>query len=259
MKHSQLIMSFVLVALGAVLATSGPGAPVRIGLWFLANAELMLLVAAGLSLLLAIAPRGALTGPGVLVLAALTVSSVRQRWWEQASSVWTMVGVLIVLLGGVIGLASRPEVVDVDPIHRRRIIMVPWTRTIRLEADQKVPEVLSVIAVASRVVVDLRKAPEPKREIIEVAVSCWAANVQLLLPDSWAVVAGRLNAARRVRFSGSLDSPDPAPYPYRSKTAHRLVTLAGDRKRRIGKDEVSGPVAVVIHVLGFLGYVSVRD
>ena len=110
-------------------------------------------------------------------------------------------------------------------------------------------------SVAARIDVDLRTAQPPQYGPLQVFVSCWGGAVHLDFPEGWAVVAGRLLAARSIRFKGALDSADTFPSPDDPTTVEMLNEVAEQRGQSTGSTDPT--VAVVVHVLGIGGTVTV--
>lgn len=238
--------------MGAILVVAGPAglaAAVRV---LLGHAGLVLIGMALAALLYNLAPQGTLAGPVVLAAVGGAVLAWQRGWWS-ARSIWALVGLALALTGGALVIRKDPGVVTTEPV--RRIVAPAVRRRLAFRSEEGAPERLRLVAVAARIDVDLRQAQPPAYGPMEVFVSCWGGTICFDIPDSWAVVAGRLTAARSIRFEGILDSADTFPDPDDPEMAERLAQIASSRKDSTGATDVGA--AIVVHVLGIGGSVTV--
>jgi hypothetical protein len=246
-------MALALVGLGSAIAAGGPAGVAELARLVWAHLDLLLASAATVVFVAAVAPRGTLMAPLVLALAAAGVYAWRHRVGT-GPELWALIGTGAVAAGGWLTMSDTNDrdVRSLDPVLRRMAVLLP--RTIRV-VDRPAPDQLLVLAVGGRVRVDLSEAKPPRGTVMELVLTCCAAQVEVAIPRSWAVVGGRLATAHGVRFTGQLDEAQPMPYPDEPVQRQALVALAEARRSTVAETaKRSG--AVVIHALGFGGRVS---
>lgn len=115
-----------------------------------------------------------------------------------------------------------------------------------------VPARVRLVAVGNCFTLDFSKA-RCQRTVVEFFVSSWCGHITLVLPTNWAVVAGRVTAARGIRLEGTLDSIHAFEDPDDDVYGKALDNLLKERDSTPAR-----PYVVVIHLLGVGGCVSVR-
>jgi hypothetical protein len=240
------------VAVGAVFAVDGPAKVEALARDLIRHAGLGLIAVAVIVLVYNLAPRSALAGPILLAIVGVLVLAWQNHWWTVRSG-WSAAGTAIALLGGYLAMRRTPSKATTDPAQRLTAVLL--NRRILCRPDEPAPERLNTIAILSRIDVDLSSTQRPAYGPIEMFVTCWGAAVYLKLPRHWALVAGRLAAAKSIRFSGALDWPEPFPNPDQPDAAERLEAIAAERAMVTGRPHESA--AVVVHVLGIAGHVSI--
>ena len=244
------LVGLAVFGFGLVLAIDGPTRVGEVTHDIARHAGACILAAAVIVLIYNLAPRGTLLGPAVLAVAGLGVLTWQNQWWPVKPE-WAALGITMLLLGGVVVIRKDRVVATSDPT--RRLVALFTRRRVALGALDNAPEQLSLIAFLAPLEVDLTSAQRPSYGPVEVLVTCWGGAVRLTVPSHWAVVAGRLAAARAIQFSGALDSSDAFPSPEDDVAAEQLAELAKSRARL--PDETG--TVVVIHVLGLGGSVTV--
>src|SRR5204863_4797769 len=140
----------------------------------------------------------------LLVASAVAVVLVAQHGVDMSVIVGGMLIVVGVLVPGFrAGDGFRD---DVDPVHTYRRVFYP--RGITANMTSPLPRQLRVRAMGLPVpvLVNLRDAKPGESWFLEIVLTCWFAQISIDLPPHWAVVAGRVAAARKVSFLGRLDS-----------------------------------------------------
>jgi hypothetical protein len=253
----RLLAALTLVGVGSAIAAGGP-----VGLAYVARAvwehlDLLLVALAGSALLAAVAPRGTRAAPVALALVGVGI----HLWRNSGSStaqVWLLLGGTAILMGGWLGTAestARDGGQPVDPVRRSVAVLFP--RAIQISGQA--PDQLFVLAVGVRVRVDLSLAQPPRFASTQVLVTCCAARIEVIVPNSWPVVAGRLAAAYGVRFTGRLDSNRSTPHPQEPAEAKILGKLAKERWKRVAGPGAPRSAVVVIHAMGFGGEIVLVD
>jgi hypothetical protein len=240
------------IAAGTVLAVDGPTRAELVARELTRHSGVGIIAVAAAVLIYNIAPRGTLAGPLVLAAFGACVLAWQDHRWS-ARSGWAVAGIAIALLGGFVVIRKDSVIATADPV--RRAIALLARRRLPFGPEQIAPERLSLIAVLALFEVDLSSAQRPAYGPVEIFITCWGGMVCLDVPDGWAVVAGRMTAARSIRYSGTLDSPDPFPNPEEASAAERLAELADERSRLLTQS--GSGTAVVVHVLGFGGHVRI--
>lgn len=242
----------VLVAAGAVLVSAGPGPLLDLARWVLDRAAVLMIAAAvGTALWLAV-PRESRGLPLVLAGAGVLVWLLQHGAGGSAITGGALIGLGAVLAtmrdaGTALRRSAFPGSFkdDVDPVHT--YWRVGGGPAIRATADDELPRVLRLRAIGTPLVrVDLTAADPVQYDWLEIALTCWLAEVELSVPPTWAVVAGRVAATRRVRFVGSLDSTTLFTDVGKQHGTLSAVAAQRDEKR---------PFAVVVHVAGAVGTV----
>jgi len=238
------MLSLMLVAVGAALAAGGPTVLLAVVSFGWRNASALLFVLGGVALLSAVVPPGTLAGPMVFGLLGLGVVLVRSGFSDTIGRF----GVAAALVGVGLVLATEPGPRRALELRRRRwAVLFP-----RRAPVSSVPPRVRLVAVGNRFTLDLSEA-RCQRTVVEFFLSSWCGHVTLVLPTNWAVVAGRVTAARGIRLEGNLDSTRTFEDPdddVLGKELDNLLTQRGSIPAR--------RCVVVIHLLGVGGCVSVR-
>jgi hypothetical protein len=249
----RLLLALALVAVGSPVAAGGPASLGRLASLVIANIHVPLLVLAAILILVSALPRGTRLGPMILIAGGLTAYAVTHGQWR-AGGLWTAMGALLVLLGGRIALLPGSRRERIDPVWRVTAVLFP--RTLAVGKGERAPEQIAVVAIGTRVVVDLREPGRVDEALIELSLSCWAGHIEILLPDSWSVVGGRLASARGVTFRGQLDSTKLFADPRNQEMYEKLINTGAARRERHQEPTGVDPAVVVVHVLGFGGAVE---
>jgi hypothetical protein len=254
MGRSRTLIGLLLVSIGSTLAVAGPGGLGRVGLLFASHLYLVFFAAAGLSLFLTVLPRGTRAAPAGLFVAGLIAYVADHHGWWHASQPWALAGLMIVLAGGGLSMTAsgRKRSEDFDPVQRAWAIGFP--RTVAFPGTEWTPGLISAYAIGTKLTIDLRKPAEARGKYVELAIACWVARVEIVLPDHWPVVAGRLAQTKGIRFSGSLDSNETFTDPRDQLQFNRLNNVVEEWRRLHQADP--DPAVVVVHVLGLGGEVS---
>lgn len=237
------MLSLVLVAVGAALAAGGPAALLAVVSFGWRNASVLLFVLGGVALLSAVVPPGTLVGPAVFVLLGLGVILVRSGF---SDTIGRFV-VAATLVGMAFVLAAEPGTRQALDLRRRRwTVLFPRRATV-----SSVPARVRLVAVGNSFELKFSE-PGFERTVVEFFLSNWFGHVSLVLPTNWAVVAGRVTAARGIRLDGTLDSDCAFEDPAEDIQGKVLENLLKER------DSAPARLCVaVIHVLGVGGCVSV--
>jgi hypothetical protein len=250
--RARLLLALTLVAVGSPVAVAGPASLGRLAALVITNVYVPLLALAAVLIVVSALPRGTRMGPIVLIAGGLAAYAVTHGQWR-AGAAWTAIGALLMLLGGSIALMPDGRRERIDPV--RRVTAVLFPRTAAIGRGERAPEQIAVVVIGTRVVVDLREPGRVDEELIELSLSCWAGHIEILLPDSWSVVGGRLASARGVTFRGRLDSTKLFAEPRNQEMYERLMRIGAERRQRHPEAGVDSAV-VVVHVLGFGGSVE---
>lgn len=242
-----------LIAAGSIVAAYGTDGVIR--LW-----EIMLrygpyaLVAAGvLALAGRLVPRVIDPGPILLILIGASVIAV-QRSWFPGGSLTNVAGLLTITVGGWLMTATPSASRQADPVRRASTAILP--RRVRIAGPSPTPLQISVLAVCGRITLDLRDAADPELTRVEITVSCWAGgSVDIFLPGHWAIACGRVESVRAIRMAGRVDTAEITRFPDLAETRAVLRTVAEDRLRTVPAAG-RAPVAVVVHIVGVLGRVT---
>lgn len=181
-ERPTLALGFALAITGTALILDGPGHLTAAGRWTYDHAGMLILVAAGLLALTAAIPPDRRAGP--LILAAIgAVVLAEQEGYGPQTHWWTWAGAIVVGMGLVLGLRSRrpapgpdpgPAPARVDPVHTYRGVI--RSRTVTFEAGEPMPVYTRLLAVGSRVRLDLGAAAPGRATLAEISIACWAAR-----------------------------------------------------------------------------------
>ena len=133
---------------------------------------------------------------------------------------------------------------------------VLFKRNFVIKHGEVAPERMRVLAVLCRVQIDLRLANVPRYGPLEIPITCWWGTIDIQIPDHWAVVAGRVFAARSVELNGMLDSDQVFNDPVLEDQSEALAEISSERAAGRSSDGIG--TAVVIHLMGVGGRVIVR-
>jgi hypothetical protein len=220
------------------------------------NASLLLFVLAGVYIYFTALPRGLRFGPAILALGGLAVYLVQHGLWT-ALEPWVTIGILLVALGGWLSMTANRRQSDLDPICRELAVLFP--RTVRFATNRWMPDHLSIFVVGTLARIDLQETGIPRHEhlIVELHVNCLAGMVDVLLPEEWAVVGGRLASTYGVKFAGRLDSADIFTAPEDRTQRMRLLTVLTKWSEKLPESNRDKSGILVVHVRGFGGEVRV--
>jgi hypothetical protein len=254
-NRSRIVWALLLVGFGAALAVAGPVGLGRLALDVLSHIYFLFLAAAAVSIFLTAMPRGTRIGPVVLIVAG-SAAYVATHERSTGRSGWVLVGLLIVLVGGGLAMTARSgkskNTRDFDPVRRSWAIGIH--RVVDFHEDKWIPGYISVCVIATKVKVDLTVPAEARGKYVELSVACWGGCVEIVLPEHWPVVGGRLALTRAIHFSGRLDSEDTFSDP-RDQSQYRRLGLVIEERHRL-YPELKEPAVLVVHVMGLGGNVS---
>jgi hypothetical protein len=234
----RVAAALLLVAAGATIGAGGSSAALHLAQMIWTNLSLIILAIACMALLASIAPIGSVAGPLLLVVLAGGVWALQAGWITVGERwLWT----LLLIGTGVLVAADPAGQRRPDMTQRRWAMLFPRTIT-----PESIPGKVRVVAAGNRLRLDLRTT-NPGAPVTEIFASIWLGKVELLLPNDWAVVAGRVTAARAIEFSGTMT------------TAASYTDPSGSDQKRLEAlvDPPSRPFVGVVHVLGVLGRIDV--
>jgi hypothetical protein len=250
-SRARIGAAILLVGAGAVLAVSGTEGAVRLWEGVIRFGPYAVLAAGLLGVLASFAPRSIDPGPLLLVL----IGAILIVWqWDWLPVGWPhLTGVLALGLGGWVMTTAPRRAANLDPVLRARAVVFPA----RPRLPDTAPDYLAATAVGARLTLDLRAAGRPSFSQLELAVSCWlGGSVDVHLPEHWAVVCGRSESTHGVKLHGRVDSEMTIPYVNDPAGATKLDQAARDRLKSVGAAEGTEPVAVLLHLTGVLGRVT---
>jgi hypothetical protein len=233
LTRTRISLGLLTVATGVAWATGG-GAALRSEALALGTAVPLLLLLGGVAVLLqAVVPPGRLAGSALLVVIAIIGLSVRYDAWRSPTAKHALPIVLIVG-GTVIAMSRRRKMPEIDTRIQRY-----WSPlAIPREKVTAVPHNLVVRVLPGHGVLDLSQAAYPVTADRVVAdLTVMFGSLELVLPNDWQVLAGRVALTWAVGFAGELTDAAPAV----PKVA------ATDRKKRL----------IVINIVGLGGRVSI--
>ncbi|HEV7649980.1 MAG TPA: hypothetical protein VGP26_17670 [Actinophytocola sp.] len=237
MRQGLPIFRVALIVVGMVLCAAGPGPLLNAGRWLVVHTGVALLAVAAGTALWAAVPRESRALPLALAAAGVVIWSLQQG--VAGSSI---VGGVLIGLGAFTTVRGSRGVFrdDVDPVHTYR--RMGGGRSIKAGRGAELPRLLRLRAIGAPYVrVDLTAATPVRNDWLEIALTCWFSEIEVVLPDGWAAVAGRVGASRRVRFCGQLDSA--IVFDDVGEQRESLLRVAAVRSPE-------RPFAVVFHVAG---------
>lgn len=207
LRRIRIGLGLLAVAAGTAWLYGGVAAVQAGALAVAAAIPVLLLIAGAVLVFRASTPRGTLAGP--LALLAIGGGGVAAQYGVlRAANLDRLVGLGLVVGGIAVAMSSRSEEPSA-PVSVRRFRTLVWPR--RTTVRGPAPFQLVVQAALGRVAVDLSHADFPKGvRSTEIDMSIFYGRIELALPATWTVVAGRVAAARGVAFEGLLDSRKPA-------------------------------------------------
>ncbi|MFA1546710.1 LiaF transmembrane domain-containing protein [Actinomadura chokoriensis] len=203
MTRTRVLLGLVAVAVGAALAAGGSDALRRGGEVLTEIAPFLLVAVGAIILLRSVLPRDrTVVGPALLVVAGLAWLAVNRDWF--GSEAMRPFASAVLVAGGVaVAMSSGRRDLNIDTgVRRCMAVVLP-----RVSRIAQVPRKLIVRALAGDVVIDLSQARLPRQREIEIDLALLYGHVEILVPDDWAVVHGRLETARWIRLNGRLDPP----------------------------------------------------
>lgn len=258
----RALIATALVAVGAILVAAGPSG-LRRGADLIGTASGYLCLAAAVLLVLArVLPSGAWAGPLLLASMGIVILGFRAHtaWYENR---WALVGGLLMVIGGV--WVSQPSSKPTPPTTARpkpyvRVVSIGYRLPVSIPAKVPAPQLATLVAVAGRLTLDLSAADAPRRQGIELFVSCWVGgHVTLVVPNDWAVVGGRLHSAYAISSGDSFDLPEVFPEPWAESAATRLEGAAIQHYAAVPEEfRGSRPVWAVVHVTGLGGRLTIE-
>lgn len=240
---AKITLASTLIAVGAALITGGPTVFVTAAALAWQYLHLLLFGLSALIVVVATVPRR------VLLIAAVPGLLGSGLWFARSYGLAPVGrfggGACLLALG--IMLAMRPDRERDVNLRRRR-----WSVLInrRLNPRQAPARIRLVAMCRGRITVNLARATN-ENELVQLFLSSWFGRIDLRFPPTWLVVAGRVTAARGVRFEGRLDSDRGYEYPDDHDVNEELRAAVKDSARR--RDCVA-----VVHVLGIGGGVTIQ-
>jgi len=255
-NRSRIALALLLVGLGGGLAVGGPTGLGHLAVVVLDHIYLLFLAAAAVAIFVTVMPRGTRIGPVVLVLAgSVAYVATHQRWPGQSG--WVVVGLLAVVVGGGLAIAGKnvgnKNLRDFDPVRRSWAIGI--RRVVDFQGAEWIPDHISVCAIGTKLRLDLTAPAEARRQYVELSVICCGGCVEIVLPDHWPVVGGRLALTRTIHFSGRLDSDETFPDP-RDETQYKRLGQVIEKRHDQYREFNEPPPVLVVHVMGLGGDVS---
>ncbi|MGW3963739.1 hypothetical protein ACWED2_28250 [Amycolatopsis sp. NPDC005003] len=159
-------------------------------------------------------PAGTAAGPVTLLVFAaggLAAASVVFGWVSAANLAETA-AVAVTGGGMAVALSRRRMRHTLDVIIRRRTAVLTTRKHLRIFDYAPAKSVVRAI-LGGEVHLDLAAAEYPAgvdNDNIVVDITAWYGRVVISVPAGWHVEAGRVELARRMRYEGELDTPDPA-------------------------------------------------
>lgn len=249
----RAIVGALLVAVGSVIVVAGPQPVVGMGQWLLHHSGTLLLALAAAVALWKAVPREARKWPLLLAAVGVVVLLVQHGVDPMAVAGGVLVGFGALMSGLRPGDSFRD---DIDPVHIYRRIF--YGRNIKARPLQPVPQLLRLLAVGTTVKIDLTAARRGEFDFLELAVTCWFARVEIVLPPHWAVAAGRLAATTGVRFTGVLDTATLITDVYDEGQTAELTSIATERAGHAEDTGLVRRVGVVIHAAGGFSKIVLR-
>lgn len=194
----------------------------------------IVLVLTGVAAILLVAvPRGALAGPVVLIFIGVIGIEVEHGMLRRSLS--AHVAQVILIAAGVVVAMSRSKKSLIDTgVERHHAILFPAHPRVSGRTRDK----LIARAILGRLRLDLEKAKFPVRGPLWIDVTVVLGRFEVILPEGWEVVAGRIELARSMSFVGRLDSAETA------STTEQQAEMGGN--------------LVVLNVQGWCGAVVVQ-
>jgi hypothetical protein len=145
------------------------------------------------------------------------------------------------------------------PILRATTFLLP--RTYHFSATEKTPPAFRLTAIAGSLHADLVDLQLPRRNGVEIFITCWAGgHVKLALPANWPVYAGRMTAVTAIRCAPKFEFSD-AQYFEDPQGEHGDDLLALAQAFNARPEQVNPtakPVWALIHIAGFAGTVDIE-
>ncbi len=227
MGRVRPLLGLIAVALGVAIAVDGVGALRRV-LELAVDAGPFLLIGLGaVALLRSLAPTSAWAGAGVLVVAG-TIWLLADLHHIEVQLSGRLAAVALIMVGLALTLV-RPA----RGVHATQGVMgrtaVVFAREWRVGADA--PPQLIARAFLTQLTTDLSAVRDASR--LAVLVTILSGRCEMIVPDDWLIIPGRLDAARGIRIDDR-------------------------RQARPLADADAAPLELTIHVSGFLGTVLIR-
>jgi hypothetical protein len=245
MSRFRTSVGLVAVAVGMSVAVGGPHvfeAAWR-SLW--AQVDVVVVVVLVVVTLRRVAPKGSLKLPAVVAAVGLVLLGFKHDFWSVPRA-FGVGGAVLAVVGAhavLSGVANRRDTSDAV----QRVTAVLRNSELMIDRVDPVPGYLTVTGIGADARVNFEGAVWPSGlSHLEIASNCWAGRIDIVVPVSWRVVAGRIHRTWGTSFDGRLDLPEPFEYPLESLDD---VTEQLDRKPSEG--------LVFVHVLGALGQVRV--
>jgi hypothetical protein len=229
-------LSLVLIAAGAALAAGGPAVFAAVAAFGWQHLHFLLFGVAGVMVLVAAVPRRALAVALVFVVLGSGVVMFRSDGVSDTARV-TVAGMLAVL--GLLLAVELDRRLEVSLDRRRWTVLFP-----RRMRARTVPGVIRLAAVTGTLIADLSGAVAGEA-LTELFLTNWYGHIEVVLPDDWRLVPGRVVGARTGRLAGELDSAEAFEDPG-----------GKDRKRIEELLRADSTPVVVLHLVGFGGDVT---
>ncbi len=246
MSRLRTSAGLVAVAVGVSVAVGGP--QVFSAAWkaVWTHIDVGVLALAVFLTLRRVAPKGSLKLPAVVAVAGLILLGIKHDFWDLARA-FAVSGVGLAIVGAhavLTAVAQHRE--TADPVQRLTAVL--RNSELRVGTGDPMPGYLAITGVGADVLIDLSGAAWPDgKEYLEIASSCWAGRIDITVPDSWGVVAGRVHRTWHTNFDGQLDLPEAFSYPFDDFTTV---------EEELGRKRFDG--LVFVHVIGAWGRVGVR-
>lgn len=234
MARARALLAVLTAAAGGALAGADWSGLRMLATTMVRTVPFLLVVIGVAAILRAAIPAGGRLGPLLLIAAGgvwlASEAGALAAWLRDAAAP-------VLLTGGVLLALTQPGTPKESPLqtHTRTVtaFLLPRTSSFAAEA----PAQLTGRAILGHLTLDLSETSPPRvrPSQVDVHLSLIAGGIDLIVPVGWDVLVGSVGAARGVKFTGKVADG----------------RFAGEEDP---PDEVRW---LVVHVLGFGGYVNV--